>query len=68
MVSSCHNDLFWNHEHNICDWSNNVNCDRSRLSAPSAEQGVDGEVVPPIAGNGECNEGQYNAIPEDCSR
>ena len=69
MESSCHNDLVWNHEHNICDWSFNVDCNRGRLSVPSAgQEDLEGEVVPPNGLNGGCSDGQYEALPEDCSR
>ena len=70
MESSCHNDLVWNHVHNICDWRFNVDCNRLRVSKPDPEPvEVDNEVAPPFAGDdGECNEGQYQAIPEECSR
>ena len=68
MESSCHNDLVWNHEHNICDWSYNVDCSRQRISAPGADKEFDDEVVTPISGSGECSDGQYEIMPEDCSR
>ena len=66
VINACHNDLVWNQKRKTCDWKYNVDCDKQRFAAPGAAEEVEDERAEDEVG--ECLQGQYVGIPDDCSR